>query len=338
MRVRARMVGVGLVTMALAVSACAAGQPASSESRSRPADAGTASEFADQVIESRRAPKRVVTLLLNRDSYPTYGRVVARGQLRPAAAHRRVVVQRRVGTGDWRAVGRTRTRDDGGYALRLPNRNPGQWRVRAYSPPVVETGVTARSRVKMYDVNAVLRPVVTRVTRAQLGRTWRPGCPVGPAQLRDVRVTFHTYGPLVRRGTLVVHQSIVDDIRAVFRVALRTSYPIRRMRPVSFYGGSDLRSMRADNTSAFNCRDVVGEPGQLSNHSYGTAIDVNTVRNPYQDSSGRWYPRDFGASYRDRSRPRPGMLYARSPVTRAFLAHGFRWGGTWSNPDYQHFD
>jgi hypothetical protein len=49
--------------------------------------------------------------------------------------------------------------------------------------------------------------------------------------------------------------------------------------------------MEANNTSAFNCRQVVGNPYKLSPHSYGTSIDVNPVQNPYRDINGSGGPR-----------------------------------------------
>jgi len=75
----------------------------------------------------------------------------------------------------------------------------------------------------------------------------------------------------------------------VFRRIYRAKVPIRRMRPVDRYGGDDHRSMRADNTSAFNCRYVGGEESKKvwSGHAYGTAIDVNDFENPYVDRRGR---------------------------------------------------
>ena len=57
---------------------------------------------------------------------------------------------------------------------------------------------------------------------------------------------------------------------------MRCFYAAGRRSPT----GSDLAAMRADNTSAFNCRTVTGNPYRLSQHSYGNAIDINTVRNP----------------------------------------------------------
>ncbi len=53
------------------------------------------------------------------------------------------------------------------------------------------------------------------------------------------------------------------------------------MMIVDTYRGDDDRSMAANNTSAFNCWEVTGQPGVWSEHSYGRAIDINPVQNPY---------------------------------------------------------
>ena len=48
------------------------------------------------------------------------------------------------------------------------------------------------------------------------------------------------------------------------------------------YDGDDDASMEANNTSAFNDRNVVGTQS-LSMHAYGAAIDINPVQNPAYD-------------------------------------------------------
>jgi hypothetical protein len=113
-------------------------------------------------------------------------------------------------------------------------------------------------------------------------------------------------------------------------------FPIRRMRPVSVYGGDDNVSMRHDNTSSFNCRYAVSSgPKHWSMHAYGEAVDINPVENPYY-LNGRVRPKK-GAPYMDRSNVRPGMIVSGSVPLRAFSALGWGWGGSWSSPDYQHF-
>ena len=276
--------------------------------------------------------------LVSRPSYTTFGKIVMSGTTRPLGAGRRIVVQRLV-AGRWVSERSGFTGSDGHYAVTMPDDVPGAWTVRAYWPAGDPAGGTAEfSATHRYTVRALLSPVVTRVTARQLGGSYHVGCPVGPASLRNVDVTFHTFGDTVARGTLVVRDTIVRRVIATWRLALEHGYPIRKMFPAAHYGGSDIKSMYHDNTSAFNCRHVTGDPTSLSPHSYGVAIDVNTVENPYQDVHGTWWPQTIGQQYRDRSHRHPGMLYDDSVVTTALTKRGFRWGGGWFHPDYQHFD
>jgi len=178
---------------------------------------------------------------------------------------------------------------------------------------------------------------VSPVTRAQLPSSWHSGCPVAPSALRRVRLTYWGFDGHAHTGALIVNESSVRDIVVVFRRLYRARFPIRRMRPIDAYGGSDERSLAADNTSAFNCRYVVGPgPRRWSQHAYGLAIDVNPVENPYVEG-GRVHPRS-GRAYLDRSKVRPGMAVRGGLLVRAFSGVGWQWGGRWAGtPDYQHF-
>ncbi len=124
---------------------------------------------------------------------------------------------------------------------------------------------------------------------------------------------------------------------AVFARLDRAHFPIRRMTPIAAYGGSDNRSMAADNTSAFNCRYAVAPgPKRWSVHAYGEAIDVNPVENPYLEG-GRWLP-PAGRRYADRAIAGPGMAVSGGALVAAFATVGWQWGGRWAaSPDYQHF-
>jgi D-alanyl-D-alanine carboxypeptidase len=178
---------------------------------------------------------------------------------------------------------------------------------------------------------------VTRVTRADLPYSWRPGCPVAPAQLRRLRLSHWGFDGKRHLGELVVNARVVGDVRSVFRQLYRARFPIRRMRPIDAYKGSDRASMAADNTSAFNCRLVaVPSAKNWSMHAYGEAIDVNTVENPFVYGSTVSPP--AGRGYLDRARVRTGMAVEGSALVRAFDAVGWGWGGRWtSSRDYQHF-
>jgi hypothetical protein len=178
---------------------------------------------------------------------------------------------------------------------------------------------------------------ITAVTAAQLGRSWHAGCPVGPAELRNVTVSYVGFDGRPHAGTLVVNRRVTQEVELVFRRLYVAQFPIHRMQPISRYGGSDDRSMAADNTSAFNCRYAVGPgPKRWSAHAYGEAIDVNTIENPYLES-GRVLP-PAGRAYVDRSRYRRGMAVAGGVLVRAFSSVGWLWGGRWTgSPDWQHF-
>jgi hypothetical protein len=189
--------------------------------------------------------------------------------------------------------------------------------------------------ITMLAIQPPFAASVSPVTRADLPHSWRPGCPVGPAQLRRMRLSIWGFDGRARTGTLIVHRSTVRAVRTVFRELYVARFPIRRMRSVDAYGASDDRSMAADNTSAFNCRFVSGTR-RWSMHAYGKAIDVNPVENPYVSGSRVQPP--AGRAYRDRSNVRPGMAVPGGILVRSFAAAGWRWGGRWAGtPDYQHF-
>jgi hypothetical protein len=178
---------------------------------------------------------------------------------------------------------------------------------------------------------------VSRVTAAQLPHSWHPGCPVAPAQLRRLRVSYWGFDRRVHTGALVVGIRAVAPLTRVFARLYAARFPIRRMRPIDSYGGSDERSLEADNTAAFNCRYAVASgPKRWSVHAYGLAIDVDPVENPYLEG-GRVHPR-AGRAYLDRSHYRRGMAVRGGLLVRAFASVGWLWGGRWSgSPDYQHF-
>ena len=178
---------------------------------------------------------------------------------------------------------------------------------------------------------------VAPVTRAELGASWHPGCPVAPAELREVTLPYWGFDGKHHTGALVVNASAVSAVEAVFLRLDHDRFPIRRMTPISAYGGSDDRSMAADNTSAFNCRYAVAPgPKQWSAHAYGDAVDVNPVENPYFEG-GRWLPA-AGRRYADRSKAGPGMARPGGALNTAFAIVGWQWGGRWAaTPDYQHF-
>jgi hypothetical protein len=165
--------------------------------------------------------------------------------------------------------------------------------------------------------------------------SWKPGCPVAIEKLRLVKMTFFGFDGEAHTGRLVVHQAVATDVVTVFRKLYRNRFAIHRMRLIDAYGANDRRSMRADNTSAFNGRFVAGTT-TWSRHAYGKAIDISPVENPWVWGSD--ISPAAGAAFVNRSQHHKGMIHAGGLVVRAFAAIGWKWGGDWSPyKDYMHF-
>ena len=137
---------------------------------------------------------------------------------------------------------------------------------------------------------------------------------------------------------MIVNKDAVDDVRGAFGQLFSDRFPIRSMQLVDDFGGDDFTSIEADNTSAFNCRLRTGSKTEYSQHSYGLAIDIDPLENPFVSTNGTT-AHQKSRTYLDRSNVRPGMAVAGGPLVNAFNAVGWIWGGTWDPPpvDLQHF-
>ena len=179
-------------------------------------------------------------------------------------------------------------------------------------------------------------PLPASLRATMTGLSWHRGCPVALDDLRLVRARHWGFDARVHTGRLVVNRDVASPVLGVLRRLYSARFPIRRMVPVDAYGASDFRSIEADNTSAFNCRHVEGTT-RWSEHSYGRAIDLNPIENPYVTAVGTT-SHPASRPYLRRAPYRPGMAVEGGAAVRAFEAVGWGWGGRWSGDrDYQHF-
>ena len=207
--------------------------------------------------------------------------------------------------------------------------------VRAQNPiEVVTHKAGARtSRKRRFAIGPVPKPLLEKMRAS----TWHQGCPVSPKDLRQLTLTYWNFDEKLSSGVLIVHKDVAAEVVQVFRDLLAHGFLIQKMTPVEDYGGNDDASMAANNTSAFNCRDVTGQPGKFSNHSWGRAIDINPLTNPYIKGQNVFPP--AGRGYLDRTRAFPGSILADSFTVKRFAAAGWQWGGSWTDrKDYQHFE
>lgn len=183
-------------------------------------------------------------------------------------------------------------------------------------------------------------PLSDAVFQRMVGCSYRAGAPVSREELRYLRLLHCDAEGQTRVGELVCHQTIADSLLAIFRALYEAGYPIERMQLIDDFEADDNRSMEANNSSSFNFRPMVGS-SKLSKHSYGLAIDINPLYNPYvKRTAERLIVEPASAApYVERTREFPYKLTADDLCVRLFKAHGFTWGGDWrSLKDYQHFE
>ena len=278
----------------------------------------------------------------------------------------KVRLQRRDPGGDWRTVRRLRTDAEGRRTLTSTPRVDTRWRVRTAKTSWLRKG---RSRVHRIDnlppgepvslpakapsprrslptqaravgegANGVVRRIPDKVWRSMVGRSWHRGCPVGRQGLRLLRINYWGYDGYRYRGELVANADAIGRMKGALTAMYAQELPIYRMYRVDRFGWSkklqgadDYASMAADNTSAFNCRQVVGRPGVRSPHAYGRSLDLSPWENPYY--AGKWHPNGWWVG---RTHPRVAWRSSGHAVVTIMRNHGLRW--TYGTRDAHHFD
>ena len=183
-------------------------------------------------------------------------------------------------------------------------------------------------------------PVIdSRMSKREVFDGLDPNCPPEIRRRQKIiKLKYFSFDGKIHRGQLVIDKDLVKDIKKIFKFARREKFPIFSVIPVSdprFRKNGrwdDDLSMIANNTSAFNYRVKTGG-GDLSNHAYGRAIDINTVQNPYVKGKLILPP---NGSYVPNA---AGTLTADHPIVKMFIRLGWDWGGNWTRlQDYQHFE
>ncbi|GAM11195.1 L,D-transpeptidase catalytic domain [Geobacter sp. OR-1] len=261
-------------------------------------------------------------------------------------------------------------------AARLAPPDALEQQVRAKLDGVNERIVESYSPDGFFGMAVAVPPSVSASMKEK--KSWREGCPIQISDLSYLVLTHWGFDGVPKVGELVVHKKLALPVIKAFSDLYSQKFPIERMDLIEAYDADDDRSMAANNTSAFNCRDVPGRPGVWSNHSYGGAIDINPVQNPYifvkSDSLNKlgWDGKeeislfirhsgfdtsspvvDFCKAHPTECNVLPpaaclnvkrdldaaGLIKTDSTTVKAFTNRGFDWGGKWKNdPDYQHFD
>lgn len=173
------------------------------------------------------------------------------------------------------------------------------------------------------------------------GKTFKSYCTVKRTDLRYVKVLHYNIEKEIRIGEIVCHKDIANDLVDIFHKLFLAKYPIERIVLIDNYGAADKPSMNANNTSCFNFRFVAGTKVP-SNHSWGKAIDINPLYNPYvkkRKNGTTMVNPEKGRKYANRSNNFAYKINKGDLLYKEFTNHGFAWGGNWKSlKDYQHFE
>jgi hypothetical protein len=192
-----------------------------------------------------------------------------------------------------------------------------------------------QNMVKSFYYEELTKEIKDRIN----GKSYGKNCDIPYEELRYVRVLHWGFDDQPHSGEMIVNKAIAKDVIEIFTELYEAKYPIERMILVDEYDADDNTSMAANNSSAFNYRVIEGTK-RISLHSYGMAIDINPLYNPYVHvvDGERIVTPVEGEKYEDRSLDCAYYIHAEDVCYQAFIKRGFTWGGDWKNTkDYQHF-
>lgn len=199
-----------------------------------------------------------------------------------------------------------------------------------------ETDTTAFMEDTWRDTLFVSMPIPPSVEARMRGVSYPANEDIELKDLRYLRLSYVDFDGKEKNGEMICNQLIADEVLDIFRELYIAQYPIRSIRLIDDFGGSDEASMEADNTSCFFYRPITGG-SSLSKHALGLAIDVNPLENPYI-KGGKVLPKN-AIDYVDRKQIFPHKIDREDLCYALFTSHGFSWGGNWrSLKDYQHFE
>ena len=173
------------------------------------------------------------------------------------------------------------------------------------------------------------------------GFSYKEGCPISLSDLRIVNIKHLGFDENIHFGDLIVHKDVAVEVSKIFEELFEIKYPIEKILPIEKYKADDFESIEDNNTSAFNCRKAEAS-NNYSKHSFGKAIDINPIQNPYiykDGTSSHKKSKEFiNRISKNDTAQNKAMLLANSKAVLIFKKYGWKWGGDWKNiKDYQHF-
>lgn len=141
--------------------------------------------------------------------------------------------------------------------------------------------------------------------------------------LSYLQISYYGFDDKTHVGEMIVNSKIANEVLEIFKELYELKYPIEKIRLIDEYGANDELSMSDNNTSCF-CYRKINNSKTLSNHSIGTAIDINPLYNPYV-SQGKSSPVS-GALYINRDIESEHLIKKNDALYTIFINHRLELG------------
>lgn len=145
-----------------------------------------------------------------------------------------------------------------------------------------------------------------------------------------INIDYRGFDNQIYHGQIIIHKDLEPSIIKIFKsIHSETNFPITSVFPISMFNWNS--SSELNNSGAFDWR-FMENSDEISDHSFGAAIDINPVLNP-------WVRKDKLNSPNHPYNPsKRGTLNGNSDVVKIFKEEGWKWGGDWENSkDWMHF-
>lgn len=194
---------------------------------------------------------------------------------------------------------------------------------------------------------ALATDIPKEVKKEITGVSYDPKC-ISLDQLSLIKIVHYGFDDKYHVGRMIVHKKVAPGVVRIFTKLAKAKYPIEKIDLIDKYNANDEASMNANNSSALCCRLITGSKTKWSKHSYGIAIDINPLYNPYYKQSKSLISPFKGAPFLDRTKNVKGLIFKDDVCCKAFEEEGWEWGGDWmpdteiwepnERVDYQHFE